>query len=50
MQKPKERSYSLAERFLALAFSWVNKDPAIVVGEVVELFATLDKVGIPVHE
>ena len=27
-----------------------GKDPAIVIGEIVELLAALDEVGIPVHE
>ena len=27
-----------------------SKDPAIVIGEIVELLAALDEVGIPVHE
>ena len=49
MQKPKERSFYLAEKALSARLQ-PGKYPAIVIGEIVELLATLDEVGIPVHE
>ena len=50
MQKLKERSCSLADRSLLSARLQPGQDPDIVIGEIVELLAALDEVGIPVHE